>query len=408
MNSKSFIVDNCDNFDYFKLAFFGSSSFVLPILEDILQNQNQSLIQAGIKQLKNLLENQKNELNELKKTQDQQILASNSDNLDVQIKPIWWKNQDFLAILEFILKLILEINLDENFELNLEQKEKEIINSNYLNSDLITNTDLIKDNFGQKMENSIQQFKQITNKNEFKSSKDSQNLGEIQKLQNLELQNYSQNSIQNQDKINQKINQSKQKINTQINTKYSKEMPLFLQNNPKTCELILELAKKIKLELVITQPDKLNGKKIIENPISQFAKSHNLQLEMPIKINSEIEEIKQKYQLDCAIVASFGQILNSKVLNFPKFIINWHPSLLPKYRGATPIQTALLENQKISGLSWIKMTKGMDSGPIWIQIPQIIQKSDTFETFTDSMGKLGSQTWALPIIANLIEKMNEL
>lgn len=399
--SQSLNSNDSNNFDYFKLAFFGSSSFVLPILKDILQNENQILIQIAIKQLKNLLENQKNELNELKKTQDQQILTSNSNDLDVQIKPIWWKTQDFLAILEFILEIILERNLDESFELNVEQREKEIIDSNYLN------LDSVKANFDQKMENSIQQFEQITNKTELQNSQNLE-MEKVKKLQNLELQNYSQNSTQNstqnQDKINQKINQIKEKINT----KYSKQIPLFLQNNPKTCELILELGKKIKMELVITQPDKLNGKKIIENPISQFAKSHNLQLEMPIKINSEIEEIKQKYQLDCAIVASFGQILNSKVLNFPKFIINWHPSLLPKYRGATPIQIALLENQKISGLSWIKMTKGMDSGPIWLQIPQIIQKSDTFETFADSMGKLGSQTWALPIIANLIEKMNEL
>ncbi len=334
---------------YFKLAFFGSSSFVLPILENILENETQSLIQIAIQQLKNLLENETH-----KNEKYQENLVSNYS----QIQPIWWSNQDFLTILEFILTISLENKT----------------------------ADSIDNNFSQKLESLSERTEQ--NMDKYPSQKSKYN----QKIENL-----SQSYSQNRDKINQ--------INRQINKK-NLSIQLFLQNNPKTCELIFELNKKIKLELVITQPDRINGKKVIKNPISQFAKNYGLQLEMPIKINSEIEEIKQKYQLDNIIVASFGQILNSKVLNFPKFgVINWHPSLLPKYRGATPIQTALLENQKISGLSWIKMTKGMDSGPIWLQIPRIIEKLDTFETFADKMGELGSKSWALPIIANLIERI---
>lgn len=343
------------DFSYFKLAFFGSSSFVLPILENILENKTQTLIKIAIQQLKNLLENETH-----KNKKYQENLVSNYS----QIQPIWWSNQDFLTILEFILTISLENET----------------------ADWIENTDSINNHFGQKLESLSEQTEQTTDKSSLQNSK-----------YNQKIENLSQSYSQNQDKINQ--------INRQINKK-NLSIPLFLQNNPKTCELIFELNKKIKLELVITQPDRINGKKVIKNPISQFAKNYGLQLEMPIKINSEIEEIKQKYQLDSVIVASFGQILNSKVLNFPKFgVINWHPSLLPKYRGATPIQTALLENQKISGLSWIKMTKGMDSGPIWLQIPRIIKKLDTFETFADKMGELGSKSWALPVIANLIEQI---
>lgn len=359
MNLQNPISDNSGHSDYFKLAFFGSSSFVLPILADILESENQSLVRIGIKQLEKLLENEKDEENiKFKKVQEvQENLLGNfeldSQELDMQIKPIWWKSEELLQFLEFILEADLELGKNEKNEI----------------TDLITGNNLVEngEQSRQDIENPIQQFE------EFK----------------------------------QKINKE---INKEIVRKDPNQIPLFLKNCPKNDKLILELSKKIKLELVVTQPDRANGKKIIENPISQFAKNHNLQLETPIKINSEIEEIKQKYQLDCAIVASFGQILSSKVLEFPRFgIINWHPSLLPKYRGATPIQTALLQNQKISGLSWIKMTKGMDSGPIWLQIPQVIKKSDTFETFANQTGKLGAETWALPIIANLIEQtMNEL
>lgn len=351
-------MDKSDN-NYFKLAFFGSSSFVLPILENILESENQTLAKIAIKQLKNLWQKEmelelkskletesekefekeyeikektnkdvSEDVNETLTNKKSEENLAKSDFLDLGIKPIWWKSREILELLEFALSL--ENDLANGLINNLESGLKNVLPQN---------------------ENSQNQIEKIENQ-----------------------QNH--------------------------------QIPQFFENNPKSAEIITNLLKKIKLELIVTQPDRINGKKIIQNPISEFAKNHNLKLEMPIKINSEIEDLKQKYQLDSAIVASFGQILNSKVLNFPKFgIINWHPSLLPKYRGATPIQTTLLENQKISGLSWITMTKGMDSGPIWLQIPKTVEDSDTFQSFAEKMGKLGHETWALPIIANLIDKI---
>jgi methionyl-tRNA formyltransferase len=83
--------------------------------------------------------------------------------------------------------------------------------------------------------------------------------------------------------------------------------------------------------------------------------------------------------------------------------LNWHPSLLPKYRGATPMQSAIKNGDKESGLSWINMTKGLDEGDIFLQFNTNIEQ-DNFVTLSQRLGELGARTWAISVVNKLIGK----
>lgn len=118
---------------------------------------------------------------------------------------------------------------------------------------------------------------------------------------------------------------------------------------------------------VITQPDKPSGRghKLTPTVVKSYALEKNIKVYDFDKVKNHIEEIK-KIDYDLAVVASFGQILPEDFLNI-KLTINVHPSLLPKYRGASPIQSALLEGDKISGVTIMKVAKEVDSGDILLQ-----------------------------------------
>ena len=127
----------------------------------------------------------------------------------------------------------------------------------------------------------------------------------------------------------------------------------------------------------------------------------------PQKLNLEIDQfIEQAKTFDIGIVASFGQIISSKILETANFgFINWHPSLLPKYRGAKPLQTALNNGDSQVGLSWIQMTKQMDAGDILLQTSQKVLPVDNFETLINYLGILGSRTWAIAIFVNILNRI---
>jgi methionyl-tRNA formyltransferase len=164
------------------------------------------------------------------------------------------------------------------------------------------------------------------------------------------------------------------------------------------------LQKKPKLHLIITQPDKKNRNKIISNPISKFAKENHLEVFKPLKINLEFDNIKNSLSpLDIAITASFGQIISTKILKLPKFgFINWHPSLLPKYRGASPMQAVIAAGEKKTGLSWIDMTAKMDAGEILLQTLQSLDIKTDFTLLAKKMSETGKNTWALAILSQLL------
>jgi methionyl-tRNA formyltransferase len=144
---------------------------------------------------------------------------------------------------------------------------------------------------------------------------------------------------------------------------------------------------------VVTQPDWTNRGKLYKNPIAKYLEKYSVKLFQPTKINQSIEEFKTIFQVfDLGVVASYGQIINSDILNHPKLgMINWHPSLLPLYRGPTPLQTSLLNGDSNGGLTWIKMDKGMDSGDIISQI-KMEYNNQPFSKLINALGELGGMT----------------
>lgn len=129
---------------------------------------------------------------------------------------------------------------------------------------------------------------------------------------------------------------------------------------------------------VITQPPKPVGRKQIltYSPIDKWA--HERQIETFYKASDLIES---NLDFDLGVLASYGEIISQDVINlFPQGILVIHPSLLPKYRGASPIQTAIANGDKETGLTVFKMDAKMDQGPIVSQFKEEILNTDTFES----------------------------
>ena len=137
-----------------------------------------------------------------------------------------------------------------------------------------------------------------------------------------------------------------------------------------SAEILKYLAQNdsIKVKGVITQPDKAGkrGKKLNDSPVSLMANSYDLDLFKPHKLNNK--DFKEKIKIlevDFLIVVAYGKILPKWLLELPSVSsINIHFSLLPKYRGASPIQSALLNGDKETGITFIEMSEKLDSGNI--------------------------------------------
>ena len=155
---------------------------------------------------------------------------------------------------------------------------------------------------------------------------------------------------------------------------------------------------------VVTQPDKAKGrsKELQFPPVKECAIRHGIPVMQPrrIKTPEAIEELKQ-YEADVYVVAAFGQILSKEILDMPKFgCLNIHASLLPKYRGASPIQYAIIDGEKETGVTIQQMNEGIDTGDILYKKKIQIADDDTFETLHDKLLVLGGEaiTEALPLL----------
>ena len=155
---------------------------------------------------------------------------------------------------------------------------------------------------------------------------------------------------------------------------------------------------------VYSQPPSISGRgmKIRENVICLKSRELNLQLLFPNNINEDIEIKKLAVMKpDIAIVSAYGQILSSKLLKVPKFgFINLHPSLLPRWRGAAPIERALMAGDKETGVCTIKMVKELDAGPILAKDNFIINLDETNSSLSQKLSKIGANQ-LLKVINNL-------
>lgn len=122
---------------------------------------------------------------------------------------------------------------------------------------------------------------------------------------------------------------------------------------------------------VVTQPDKPKGRgqKLLPSPVKIFAQEKNLPILQPQKIKSpEVVEELKKLRADLIVVVAFGQILSQEILDLPKFgCINVHASLLPKYRGAAPIEWSLINGEKVTGVTTMQMDAGLDTGAMLLK-----------------------------------------
>ena len=147
--------------------------------------------------------------------------------------------------------------------------------------------------------------------------------------------------------------------------------------------------------LVITQPDKPRGRsgKLSPSPVKIWANEHNIDVFQPEKIKDEaaINELK-KVDADIAVVAAFGQILPKEVLELPRLgCINVHASLLPKYRGAAPIQWAILNGDDKTGVTIMQMGEGLDDGDILLTEEIKLSGNETGGELFDTLASLGGK-----------------
>ncbi|WP_026492951.1 methionyl-tRNA formyltransferase [Butyrivibrio sp. XPD2002] len=157
---------------------------------------------------------------------------------------------------------------------------------------------------------------------------------------------------------------------------------------------------------VVTQPDKPKGRsgEPAPSPVKECALGHGLKILQPKKIREpEVVSELKTLGADIFVVAAFGQILSQEVLDIPKFgCVNIHASLLPKYRGAAPIQMCILNGDKTTGVTIMQMNAGMDTGDILITKEIPIEEDDTAGTLFDKLMYLGADliVEALPKIEN--------
>ena len=163
-------------------------------------------------------------------------------------------------------------------------------------------------------------------------------------------------------------------------------MKIIFAGTPSFSAVILESLIKLNYEVVtvLTKPDQKRGRgKIIqESAVKKIALRHNLQVMQPPKITGG--EIKNKFETlnaDLILVVSYGLIIPKEILSLPKFgSVNIHASVLPKWRGAAPIERSILNGDKTTGITYMQMDEGLDTGPILRILPCKISKTESSKT----------------------------
>ncbi len=155
------------------------------------------------------------------------------------------------------------------------------------------------------------------------------------------------------------------------------------------------LGSSYQVVAVYTQPDKKagRGQSVAFSPVKQLALSQGLEVVQPdsLKVAGTVERLAS-FAPDLIVVVAFGQILPPEILTLPKFgCLNVHPSLLPRYRGPSPVATAILQGDEVTGGTIMLLDAGMDTGPILNQKDVPIFAEDTTGTLTAKLAQVGAQ-----------------
>ena len=165
----------------------------------------------------------------------------------------------------------------------------------------------------------------------------------------------------------------------------------------KPLEAIIESGENVMA--VFTQPDKPKGRgfKLLPTPVKQSALSRNIPVYQPLSLKkgddaAEAEKIMRELAPDLIVVAAYGKILPKTILDLPKYgCINIHASLLPKYRGAAPIQRVILNGETETGVTAMQMAEGLDTGDMLMKISTPIGENETASELFERLSDLGAK-----------------
>lgn len=160
-----------------------------------------------------------------------------------------------------------------------------------------------------------------------------------------------------------------------------------------TLEALIEAGHEV--VLAVTQPDKPKGRggKMQYTPVKEVAIAHEIPVFQPKKVRDPecIEELR-KYKADIMVVIAFGQILPKEILGMTQYgCINVHASLLPKYRGAAPIQWAVINGEKVSGVTTMQMDEGLDTGDMILKTEIVLDDKETGGSLHDKLAAAGAK-----------------
>ncbi|MHC1784509.1 MAG: methionyl-tRNA formyltransferase [Anaerolineaceae bacterium] len=175
-----------------------------------------------------------------------------------------------------------------------------------------------------------------------------------------------------------------------------KEIKIVFMGSPDFARIVLEsLAKAYQVVGVFTQPDRPagRGKILTPPPVKVFAQEYGIEIIQPQRLKEPEAQAKLgEWQPDVIIVAAFGQILRQNVLDLPRFgCVNVHASLLPRWRGAAPIQAAILHGDAETGVTIMKMDAGIDTGDMLAHKRIAIEPVDTALTLGEKLAGIGSE-----------------
>ena len=161
------------------------------------------------------------------------------------------------------------------------------------------------------------------------------------------------------------------------------------------------------ISVVYTQPPKKSnrGQKFNKSPINLFSENISLEIRTPniLKNNIEEEQYLNKLEPDLILVVSYGQIIPKNLLKIPKYgFLNIHASLLPKWRGAAPIQRSIMNLDKETGISIMKINENLDEGPVCNQYQLKISKNMNADELSDKLSLLASEK-ILDILDNIYD-----
>lgn len=175
-------------------------------------------------------------------------------------------------------------------------------------------------------------------------------------------------------------------------------MKIIFMGTPDFAKESLEAIYEAGYEIlaVVTNPDKPKGRgmKMIASPVKEYALEKNLKIYQPLKVRNNFEFIEEIKSLnpDMLCVVAYGKILPKELLEIPKYgSINVHGSLLPKYRGAAPIQWSVLNGDSETGITTMFMDEGMDTGDMILQEKVTIDKEETTGELWDKLSKIGAK-----------------